>query len=121
MELEELWEKQIKWFSPVEKPKLNYYDLNFIAFAAGLRLPVTETQVINFYTDIVMEKDYKITTIYKNGVYQTGFVNYTDSEIRTYAIAWFDRNLGRALRRGILRGDFIKKLTGKIQDDGNNK
>lgn len=78
--------------------KLSKTEYRFLKLLSELSNPLTEKKIISFYQDNVQMHDGRYE--FKNGEWVVKA--YTERELRSLAISWFDRNLGAMIRKQLL-------------------
>jgi hypothetical protein len=86
-------------------------DERFILFLKKVQFPIVETEIISWYRQYVQLNDKRKDKVYENGVWVLIDREKTDGEIRTNALAWFDRCLGRVIRKAIIPNAAMKLLS----------
>lgn len=88
-------------------------DERFILFLKRATFPITEPQIIDWYQRYVQMSEKTTRTVYDklNDMYIKEECEYDATTVRLYALAWFDRSLGRTIRKAIIPREAIKLLT----------
>ncbi len=88
-----------------EKPKKTYADDRFIKFMNILQnVIVTEQVVVDYYLEHIRRTELNRLRKSKQG--NVTVINYgrmTEAEIKADALGWFDRSLGRVLRKNLIK------------------
>ena len=72
----------------------------FLSFALRVQKPITEEKIIRYYKRHVMRYGVREDYDYKNKCWT--WIELTDDEVRTYALMWFDRWMGKMVRLNIV-------------------
>ena len=75
-------------------------DYRFLKFIAFVHLPITEEKIVIFYKENVQRNAEAHEWSFEKKRYVLR--DYKPQEIRLASLNWFDRSLGRTLRKGIL-------------------
>lgn len=96
----------------VNKLGISKADYRICEFLAKCELPITEDQIIAYYSKNVQRYLDKEQAVYNPKIkgYEFKITPVTKSYQKTLALNWFDRSLGRVLRRGILSDQGMKKI-----------
>lgn len=78
--------------------KLSKTEYRFLKLLNELENPLTEDKIISFYLENVQMHHGRYELINTKWVLR----QYTNSEKRVYALLWFDRNLGKMIRKQML-------------------
>lgn len=93
-------------------PKVTKAEYRFLKFIRNTSMPIEESKIIEYYSDNVQERDYRETYDYNSKAeYVRISIPYTREEIYSLAMAWFDRNMGKTIRKGIVTR--LKIITGE--------
>ena len=85
-------------------PRLRQHEYRFLRFLRNASMPISEKEIIEFYCDNVQMRNSKETYGYNSeDKYVRLYIPYTEKDIYIRAMAWFDNNMGKAIRRGILK------------------
>lgn len=91
-------------------------DERFILFLKKCTFPVTEDQIISWYKEYVQLKSQKVMQVQdlESGIWHYESSDYDPETLRAYALSWFDRSLGRTIRKAIIPKEAIKLLSPKL-------
>ena len=85
-------------------PRLRQHEYRFLMFLRNASMPISEKEMVEFYIENIQMKISKETYGYNSKKeYVRLWIPYTDKDIYTLAMAWFDNNMGKAIRRGIVK------------------
>lgn len=89
----------------VTPKKINKSDYRFIEFLRIVKQPITEEQIIKYWEKNIMLTGGTWESGYGkdiNGLIIFKWVPYSPSKKKLHALNWFDRSLGRAIRRELI-------------------
>lgn len=98
--------------------KLSKTEYRFVKLMKTIKTPLNDNQIIDFYKNNVMNSAGG-RFVFKEGEWILN--QYTDAELKSYALSWFDRNLGSMIRKNILSDKGNKELNKLIKGYETNK
>jgi hypothetical protein len=102
-----------------ELPRLNKAEERFYLFVKKTDYPITEQKIISYWSEnVTSQRNPKMARIAswkdENDVWQYGWEDWTETEIKSYALNWFDKYLGRFIRLNyLMQLNILKKINEK--------
>ena len=91
--------KQLKSLIGKNVFKLSKTEYRFVKLMNTIKTPLNDNHIIDFYKKNVMNSSGG-RFVFKEGEWILN--QYTDAELKSRSLAWFDRNLGAMIRKNIL-------------------
>lgn len=86
--------------------KLTKPEFRFYKFVKNANMPITNDDIKNYYKENVLLYTGRWIDIYKDGKWTFDWKDYSDDEILKMSLMWFDRWLGKFIRKSIIKSDF---------------